>query len=726
MVTDPYNNLVASQDGVAPLGPLLSFKSAAALQQEEDAQAAEQAAIEDAAADSPMISSLAGYIDDCWAKALRAKFKVEQQMLKNMRQRNGIYEQDIWSQIQEMGGSDIYVLLTATKCRAAEAWINDVLRPMGDKLFVLQPTPLADLPPDIVETIRAETEAVAQEVINQCVQFQQFINPQIMHELLREYLEERRDKELEKIQEEAEERSERMTKVIEDQLKEGRWYESFWEVVSDIVTHKGAILKGPVIRNQKVKKWVKGADGKARMEVQYELVPQFDRVSPFDLYPAPDSRHPDDGYLIQRHQLTRSELQALIGVPGYNEKNIRLALKDYAHGYRTILAVDTQRNLMEFSGETIQQTMGEKIEAREFWGSVQGKMLIDWGLSDNIDPEMDYEINAWKVGNYVIKAILNPDILGRKPYSVDSYERIPGSFWGKGVPELMADNQDLCNSLARAISNNAQVASGPQVEVNTDRCTADNEDLYPWKVWHGNNATMQEAPAVRFFQPQIIVEQLLRVFEFFAAQSEDQTGIPRWAYGQTNLGGAGSTSSGLSMLMTHASRNIKEVINHLDLMTSKCIERLYDYNMAYHPDENIKGDCNVVARGSSVLLAKEQKTVRLNEFLQQTLNPVDQQIMGIDGRAKLLKEVTKALELDDDIIPDKEGLEKLVEKIQATQQQLMAAGQNPGETAGMVPPANPQTVDNAGNAAGGADMQKAGQAPQTAPNPGEPGTGIRR
>ena len=40
----------------------------------------------------PVISSLAGYIGKCWAAAKQAKQPIEQQMLKNLRQRNGIYE----------------------------------------------------------------------------------------------------------------------------------------------------------------------------------------------------------------------------------------------------------------------------------------------------------------------------------------------------------------------------------------------------------------------------------------------------------------------------------------------------------------------------------------------------------------------------------------------------------------------------------------------------------
>lgn len=704
--------------GIPALGnSLVTFKSAATLEAEKTARAVAAHQAQSAMSQPVYISSLAGYIEKCWAAARQAKLIVERQMMVNLRQRNGLYEADKLAAIRQMGGSEVYVLLTSTKCRAAEAWVNDILRPVGERLFGIKPTPIADLPPDKTDEVYQEASAVYDEVVRQAEQFQEFLDPAMLAHEVREFLEESREKAVRQLQEEAEEAAERMATKIDDQLAEGGWYDAFWASISDLITLKAGIIKGPVLRRKKVQSWVKDpATGKYVVKAVEKIIPTFERVSPFDLYPAPDSRDPDDGYLIERHELTRSELQSMIGVPGYSEAAIRKVLQDYPHGYRNTLPNDVERARVEFSGNTEYQTHGEKLEALEFWGSVQGRMLIEWGLKDGIDPDLDYEVNAWKIGNYVIRAILNPDKLGRKPYSVDSFERIPGSFWGKGLPELMADLQDVCNALARAIVNNAALASGPQVEVNIDRVTTDSEAIWPWKIWQSTNQQMSEAPAVRFNQPTIIVEPLLRVFDFFATLTEDQTGIPRWAYGNTNIGGAGSTSSGLSMLMTSASRGVKELISHIDNMTSGIVERTYDYNMVYDEDESIKGDCKVIARGSSALLAKEQLIQRTNEFLAATNNPTDIQITGIEGRAKLLKFAARSIGIDvEDVIPDKEGLKALVAKIEAQQAAMMQAGQQQGKGPGVSPPGGsqpgsgtvpqeaPATLDPAGNPAGGVD-----------------------
>jgi len=667
-------------------------------QMEEDSQR------RTAAAQPPplYVSELASHIDRCWTKAKEAKQPVERQMLKNLRQRNGQYEASKLAAIQQMGGSQVYMLLTATKCRAAEAWINDVMRPAGDRPWTVDPTPIPELPPDIEAEIIDEVRQVTMEVMEQAqAAGEQWGDAELINEI-RQFAKTRKDETFQKVRDKAKTRAKRMGDLIADQLAQGGWHDAFSAVISDFVTHKAAILKGPVIRNRKVSKWV-NEGGKWVVRTESALVPEFDRVSPFDLYPAPDSRNPDDGYLIERHRVSRSELQALIGVPGYKEDKLREVLKDYASGLHINETIDTERDQLEFSGETDVHRKGEKIEALEFWGSVQGKMLLDWGIEDvDIDSDIDYEVNAWKVGQHVIRAILNPDTLGRKPYNVDSYERIAGSFWGKGVPELMSDIQDVCNAVARAIVNNAGLASGPQVEVNIERCDK-SEGIYPWKIWPSTNQQMSESPAIRFNQPQIITDQLLRVFEFFASLSEDSTGIPRWAFGNTNIGGAGATSSGLSMLMTHASRGIKESIAHLDTMISGCITRMYDYNMAYDEDESRKGDCRVVARGSSSLVAKEQQIVRMRETLAATNNPTDIEILGVEGRAKMLKAALEGLDLGvDDVIPDEYKLKQLVEKIEQRNQMMMQMAQQAGPK-GAPPPANSESLDAAGNRAGGVD-----------------------
>ena len=82
----------------------------------------------------------------------------------------------------------------------------------------------------------------------------------------------------------------------------------------------------------------------------------------------------------------------------------------------------------------------------------------------------------------------------------------------------------------------------------------------------------------------------------------------------------------------------------------------------------------IVARGAMGLIAREALQARRNEFLATTTNPIDSQIMGMSGRAYLLRELGRGLQMDiNKIVPDPDRL-KALSMAQATQQQPGAPG----------------------------------------------------
>ena len=320
-------------------------------------------------------------------------------------------------------------------------------------------------------------------------------------------------------------------------------------------------------------------------------------------------------------------------------------------------------------------------------------------MDKSIEASREYEANIWIVGNYVIKAVLNPDPLGKRPYSTASWEFIPGAFWGVALPELMADVQTMCNASARSLANNMGIASGPQVEAVVDRL-ADGEDLtnmYPWKIWQTtSDKTGGGQPGVRFFQPGMQAAELLTIYQTFSKQADEVTGIPNYVYGSSKVSGAGRTASGLSMLMDNAAKGIKQALSYTDRVVGDIVERYYIHNMMFHDDPYVKGDYNVVAKGASGLIAREQMNVRRNEFMAATSNPIDMQILGMEGRSYLLKETAKSLGLNvEKFIPSEQQM-RFMQEQQQQQQMLMAMQQQAQQQQAL-----PQTVDEAGNPAGG-------------------------
>lgn len=659
-----------------------------------------QAEMEGGIANSaPIETEIVSYLKECWNKAKFAKTQMTERLLKCERQRRGEYDPDRAMEIAQTGGSDIYMMITDIKCRAAASWIKDVMLAQTERPFELHPSEEPQIPPEvkamIIDFVRAEADDFVRAGLA--------IHP----EAFRTRMEEVHDTINLRLRDEAMDAARRMEGVIEDQLAAGGWDKAMEDYIDDFVTFPVAILKGPTIRRKKRLSW----GPEFTPIVVEDFVRDIQRVSPFDIYPSPNSRGADDGYIIERHRLRRASLEALIGVPGYSKENIQAAIDHYGEtGLRYLENGDQARDNLE--GKPNSRLYNDNIiEALEFWGPVQGRMLQSWGLKGkDIDPYKDYEVNAWLIGSYCIKAVINPDPLGARPYEIASYAKIPASFWGVALPEIVRDVQVMCNAAARSLANNMGIASGPQVEVSVDRL-ADGEDLtamYPWKIWQTtSDRTGGGQAGVRFFQPNMQAAELMQIYQTFARQADEVTGIPNYVYGSSAVSGAGRTASGLSMLMDNAAKGIKGAVASIDKVVQGVVNKLYVHNMMYNPDPYIKGDFRIVAKGAMGLIAREQLQIRRNEFLTATANQMDMQIVGMEGRAYLLRELARGLQMDTDkIVPPPEMQKFRAEQAMAQQammQQALAAEAGQGQPAqqGQLP--SPQTLDPAGNPAGGVD-----------------------
>jgi hypothetical protein len=660
------------------LGGVLPAMSAKDLAAEERTKA-------QAAQAQPMIKSLSTYVRGRWVEARKAKEQtVETRMFKAVRARRGEYDPDVLTKIRETGGSEIYMMLTSNKCRAAASWLRDVMLGSGsDKPWTLRPTPIPTLPPDITEEMR-------QAAIEQMTKVMTATGQMLPPTQLRKYLNELREEYLYNLQEEAKFKVRQMENKMEDQLIEGGFIKSLDQFLDDLTTFPAAFLKGPIVRRKPVMKWNSSAQGGYQLEVVDDLVLEWERVDPFMIYPSPSSMGIDDGYLIERHKLRQPDLEALIGVDGYDDEAIRMVLDAYGRGgLQEWLIVDSTKAQAEGrSTVAVMQNSEHLIDALQFWGPVSGQMLLDWGLTEAEVPDKtkQYYCEAWLIGEFVIKASLNYHPLGKMPYFKASYEEIPGTFWGNSTYDLIKDCQDMCNSAARALSNNMGIASGPQVVINVDRVPAGDDitNLYPWKIHQVTSDPMgSSAKPIDFFQPSSNVQELLTTYEKFSVLADEYSGIPRYMTGNSPSGGAGRTASGMSMLMSNANKAMKQVVQNIDTsVMTPMLERLYFYNMKYSDDNELKGDVNVVARGAIGIVAKEAAQVRRNEFLAATANPIDMQIMGIEGRATLLREMSRDLDMNpDEIVPPREML-KVAQQVQAMMQQ--------GQPPMMPPPGQPQ------------------------------------
>ena len=627
------------------------------------------------------LNALAGYIRSSWSRNKRARDVVEERLLACLRARRGVYAQ---AELGEMwtadAGEAIYLPLAATKMRAAEAALRELLLAEGERPWGLDASPVPDLPPEIAEGIETQAAELARQQMQQAAaQGGVVANLEQFTLAVFAIAGRLRDEAQAAKQAQAKQRAARMEEVIEERMERGGYYSALAEYVQHFCTYPAAVLKGPFLRRSKRLKWLRPG------EPDVVSVPElaWSAVNPFDCYPAPEAQSCQDGDFIERIRMTRADLYECIGVPGYSEKAIRTVLAQQQNGgLRAWLWSDMERRSLE--GETHDTWIPDYlVDALHFWGSVEGRVLIDYGLKEGVDdPLAYYEVDAVLVGSEVIRCEINDDPLGRRPYFNASFDPVPGAFWGNAVYELMRDCQAMVNACARALNANLGLASGPIMGIDMSQLAAgqDPKMLRPLQIIQLDRSRAQAAASpIEWYQADSRALELLSIMEKFEQKADDLTGIPRYMYGNEDMQGGAATASGLSMLMGTAAKGLRRAVANIDRgVIAPTVEAAYVHEMLYNADATIKGDCTVSARGAAAILVKEHLQQTRTQFLAMTANPVDMQIIGMKGRRAILAEVAKALEMPvEDILPSEQELEAM----QRAQQQQPAQSPRPSPDA---------------------------------------------
>ena len=618
---------------------------------------------------TPMIQGLASHVHKRW-EVMRDHHQdnLEERLAKCVRARNMEYEPAKLAEIQEQGGSEIFMGIVSAKCRTATAWLRDTLLGVGtDKPWSLTATPIPEVPPDI-------TQAMQNIMQQNLMQYYDAGGEPPDETELKQLASGMKDTAMRSMKFEAEKRVERMETKMEDQMLEGGFTKALFEFTNDIATFPYAVLKGPIPRKRKAMKYVEGGLGVVEV-----LRDEWERVDPFKFYWMPWGDDIHSMPVAELHHLTRDDVENMLGVEGYDEDAVRSVLTDFGTGGFSWL--DHNDDLMEdATGQDFDEANTDLVAALQLWDTIPGDVLLEWGLDESEvgDPQKSYPCEVWMIDNIVVRAVLNYDPLGRKPYYMTSFEKVPGRIDGNGVADLCMDAQNMCNAAARALANNMGISSGPQVGVNISRLPngEDITQMYPWKIWQFKQSDYQDStPPMSFFQPNSNAAELMGVFDRFMAISDEVSGIPRYMTGQ-HVPGAGRTSSGLSMLMSNAGKSIKQVISNIDHDVMRpMLERQYQRNLRYSDDPDLIGDVQIVATGAMSLVVKEAEAVRKTDFLRLILeSPVAQQIVGLPGTAELLRDLAGNLNTNvDRLVPSREDVQKQQElaQQQAMMQQQM-------------------------------------------------------
>jgi hypothetical protein len=606
-------------------------------------------------------SQLANFIHNAFERARRHQESegIRQSLVDAMRIYRGQYSPEKLREISTFSGSKVYARLTAVKCRGATAILRDIYL-SSHRPWRVDPTPEPTVPGDVA----AKIMSLVQVEVQTLQATGQPIDPQAVEDRVRSLMDGAKKAERRVARREAD----KAALKLEDHLREGGFYKALSQLLVDLPIFPYACMKGPVIRKETSFRWL--PDGNKELVEAPKMF--WERVSPFDLYFSPGASEVEHSTIMERIRLTRDELYDLIGLPGYDEDAIRRVMETMRSGSS---GLSTWMNYFEAERAQLERREHPNfdsehlfIDALEFNGFVRGQWLRDWGVSDREvpDAEREYFVTCWLIDSEVIKVQVNPNPRQRPNYYITSFEKVPGSLSGHALPDILNDIQEVVNATLRALVNNLAISSGPQVIVDDDRIAigADSDSLYPWKRWHVTTDPLAGAgKPVDFFQPSSNANELLSVYKEFTNMADEISAIPRYLTGSQRTGGAAATASGLAMLMGNASKVMQNVAANVDEdIIEPALQLLYDLVMLTDPGA-LRGDENIVVRGVSNSIQREQDRMRQLEFLNLTANPIDMQIIGPRGRAGVLRAVAENLGLEyEDIVAEDEQIQQMLEQ----------------------------------------------------------------
>ena len=671
----------------------------------------ETSAVEDVSEEDyrdPLTGHIIQFVKDKYYKADRARQLDEERWIQAYRNYRGLYGPDV--QFTSTEKSRVFVKVTKTKVLAAYGQIAEVLFGGNKFPISIDPTTLPDGVPDTVnfesndELVKAKGEVELRpgetypDFLDRLAGLEDELEPVV------DKLEEGPGSTPSAIQiHPAEVAAKKMEKKIHDQLEESHAKKHLRAAAFESALFGTGVMKGPFAVDKEYPNW----DDEGNYSPLFKTIPQTSSVSIWNFYPDPDAATMEEAeYVVERHKMSRSQVRALKNRPYFRENAVDNALR-IGESYRK----QWWEHIMEDNSE---EDRAERFEVLEFWGFVDRDVIENQGVDipKDLEDADQLSVNIWVCNGQVLRLVMNPFTPAYIPYFAAPYEMNPYSIFGVGIAENMDDTQTLMNGFMRMAVDNAALSGNLLIEVDeTNLVPGQDLSVYPGKVFRRQGG----APGQAIFGTKFpnVSNENMQMFDKARVLSDESTGFPSFAHGQTGIQGVGRTASGISMLMSAANGSIRNVVKNIDdYLLAPLAKAFFNFNMQFDFDSEIKGDLEVKARGTESLMANEVRSQRLMQFMQVVSNPALAPFARMDY---IVREIAKSMDLD----PDKVGNNMSEAAIQAEILKKFQA-ENP-------PPAPPQPPGSPQSAPAGVqvqDTQGSGGGTigtGTAPQPGEQG-----
>jgi hypothetical protein len=585
---------------------------------------------------------------------------LEQRWIADLEQYHGQYDAATAKNLYDEERSGLFINYTRPKTDALAARLKDLLFPTDEKNWGINPTPVPtlsdnaeaaaaaarekakqaqgaqeqadmaaeELPPppppgEQPDPAAMEAQQQAGQMQQQADQMQQEANAaQEAAAVLSAKLEEARK------------RADLMEKEIDDQLTECL-YQSIKRDQIDCACKLGTgVTKGPVTGDKVRKGWkTDDATGEYQLDMSDGNQPAYRGVDIWGFFPDMDATTIEDSNgTYERHLLNRRGLRQLAKLTGFDKDAIRrllqLAPSTSAPAYLAQL-----RNIRSAS----QQVTGDLYHVYEYYGPLESQDMQDIAMHflqsqdqtitgiagqalqqlGEIDPLVSINACIWFCQGEILKFALYPYDSGECIYSVFTLAKDEASIFGYGMPSIIRDPQAGINGAFRAMMDNAGVSSGPQIIIDIQNIEPEDGDyrLRPRKVWKAKNGLQKENPPFQLFHVETRQVELANIIQLCERFIDNMSAVPQLIQGQTGEVGAQNvmnTALGTAIMHNSANVSFRAIVKSFDDdVTVPDIRRCYDWNMQFSDKDEIKGDYQVDARGSSVLLMRELQAQNL-------------------------------------------------------------------------------------------------------------------
>lgn len=569
---------------------------------------------------------------------------IEARWVDNYRQYHGQYDTVTEAKLVKQDRSTIFVNVTRPKTKIGEAQLTDMLFPNDENNWGIKPTPV----PDLVNRLASSKPATLDE---QGTEYEYADTGETVTE-----------SDAAKVQlEEAQRRARDMEQEITDQLIECDYNAQARKAIHYAAMLGTGILCGPEVEARIRRRW-SSAEGGYALSFEVDPRPRVRHVYPWDFFPDMSASVIAEAEgIYERSYMSKRQVAKLQRRPGFIKENIEKVLLDSPQDTQSHSDyVDQLRSLAGLATGI----RDNRYEIWKFTGPVSREMLEAAFEKAGVDPEGLLESDAatydgvvYFCGEHVLKATVNPMESEDWPYSVFCWAEDDMCIFGYGIPELAKNSQSIINTAWRMMLDNAGRSAGPQIVRNRKNVVPnDGEDnIYPWKVWDLLSPTMTVGNAFGVFNFDNNQASIERIFALGKQLLDEEVGLPMIAQGEQ--GDITPTLGGMSMLMNAANTDRRRQVKSWDDdVTKPMIRRFYDWNMQFSKREEIKGDMEVEARGTSALLIRETQAQNMIMLIDKYANnPVIGPLLKL---APALRKSVQALHLsEDDVIKDDKTIE---------------------------------------------------------------------